>query len=342
MKQIYQTYFKNYPLSTIQDFIKLLYQAVLGSAHLVVSVQDNYAYLLKEYESISYDENHVLYEEISEDLVRVHLEAIPKQHLKTMHTLFMKSVHVSASKDALFETFNEVEKGIEEGYIPFEMQEWQNAIKEYKKIGCPVVSHTPLFRENYHPHYRLMKKEYVKYLPLLFQMDCLEEKSCIAIDGHAASGKSTLALLLQDIYGYPIVHMDDFFLPKHLRTKERLSEIGGNVDYERFYKEVILKLQQKENFTYTIFDCSIMDFNGERNIDFNKHIIVEGSYAHHPYFKDYAQIKVFLDIDKNTQKDRILKRNGEKMLQRFIQEWIPMEHAYFDTFKIKENADIII
>ena len=92
MKELWSTYFKTYPLSMIQDFIKLVYQSVMGSAHLVVNVSDNYDSLLKEYESITYDASHIFYEEISKDLVRVHLEAIPKTHLKMMHALFMKSV----------------------------------------------------------------------------------------------------------------------------------------------------------------------------------------------------------------------------------------------------------
>ena len=74
----------------------------------------------------------------------------------------------------------------------------------------------------------------------------------IAIDGRCASGKTTLAKALQT-EGLPekvatektflkkqnvgVIHMDDFFLPRELRTKERLSEAGGNVDYERFAEE---------------------------------------------------------------------------------------------------------
>ena len=63
-KELWNLYFKQYPLSTIQDFIKFLYQSTLGSAHLIQSVEDNYAYLLKEYESIQHDSNHILYERI--------------------------------------------------------------------------------------------------------------------------------------------------------------------------------------------------------------------------------------------------------------------------------------
>lgn len=53
-----------------------------------------------------------------------------------------------------------------------------------------------------------------------------------------AAGKSTLALLLSEQPDATIFHMDDFYLQGRQRTYERLNEVGGNVDYERFAKEV--------------------------------------------------------------------------------------------------------
>ena len=65
---------------------------------------------------------------------------------------------------------------------------------------------------------------------------CIKEKDkCIlAIDGRAAAGKTTLANLLQEYFDGAVIHMDDFFLPLELRTKERYATPGGNVHYERF------------------------------------------------------------------------------------------------------------
>ena len=71
----------------------------------------------------------------------------------------------------------------------------------------------------------------------------------IAIDGRAASGKSTLAQQLGELLDADVIHMDDFFLPPSLRTKERLSEPGGNVHYERFAEEVPLLYTGKANGT---------------------------------------------------------------------------------------------
>ena len=61
----------------------------------------------------------------------------------------------------------------------------------------------------------------------------------VAIDGKSTGGKTTLGKYLSKIYDSNLYHMDDFFLQGFQRTKERMSEIGGNVDYERFLKEVI-------------------------------------------------------------------------------------------------------
>ena len=62
----------------------------------------------------------------------------------------------------------------------------------------------------------------------------------------------------------------------------------------------------------------------------------------HPYFKDCADLKIFLDVDKDVQICRISKRNGEYLTQRFINEWIPKENAYFKQFHIKEQSDYIL
>ena len=69
-----------------------------------------------------------------------------------------------------------------------------------------------------------------------------QEQIIITIDGCAASGKSTLAKELQPVYNAEVIHMDDFFLPFDLRTKERLDEPGGNIHYERFSDALVVNV----------------------------------------------------------------------------------------------------
>ncbi|HIU02069.1 MAG TPA: uridine kinase [Candidatus Onthocola gallistercoris] len=161
----------------------------------------------------------------------------------------------------------------------------------------------------------------------------------ISVDGRAAAGKTTLAARLSQLLGASVIHMDDFFLPGMLRTVERLDEPGGNVHYERFSREVLPHLRENRRFDYRIFDCVQMRYSGKRSVENSRYRIVEGSYSNHPVFGDYADFRIFCDVDPEEQKERILRRNGRESEKVFEQKWIPMEEKYFECFKIREKAD---
>ena len=163
----------------------------------------------------------------------------------------------------------------------------------------------------------------------------------IAIDGGAASGKTTLAKILSEKYGAPIIHMDDFFLRPEQRTPERFAEPGGNFDRERFIQEVIPHIGKNRTFSYQVFDCASMALGKYIEIENAPLIIVEGSYSHHPEFADIFDLCVFLSVSEEERKMRILTRNGEKS-KMFFTRWIPLENKYFETFSIEERADIVI
>ncbi len=166
----------------------------------------------------------------------------------------------------------------------------------------------------------------------------------IAIDGRCASGKTTISSFLSFVFGEDIksvVHMDDFFLPKELRTLGRLKTAGGNVHSERFLEEVIPFLRDS-SFRYRKFDCSILDYSDFVEIKNKSVRIVEGSYSAHPIFGRYADITIFSDISFEEQKSRILKRNGEEKLRIFLEKWIPMEEKYFKVFDIKNKANFVV
>lgn len=183
-----------------------------------------------------------------------------------------------------------------------------------------------------------------KYEALYREIDLLlSEKDYItvAIDGPCAGGKTTLAKKLSEKYDANIFHTDDFFLRKEQRTAERLSEIGGNFDRERFTEEIILPLKSGLDFSYRKFSCKTQTLSEEIEVTKKSVNIVEGSYCQHPYFGEIYDLRIFLDISSEEQKKRILLRNPDKT-ERFFSEWIPMENRYFDFYKIKEKADIVL
>ncbi len=164
----------------------------------------------------------------------------------------------------------------------------------------------------------------------------------VAIDGNSGSGKTTLSKILEKIYDCNVFHMDDFFLRTEQKTKERLEEVGGNVDYKRFKEEIIDNLYSNHKFQYQIYDCKQMELTEFVTVIPKKLNIIEGVYSMHPTLIDSYNLKIFLTIDKYEQGKRILKRNGPLMYERFINEWIPMENKYFKQMKIREKSDIVL
>lgn len=167
------------------------------------------------------------------------------------------------------------------------------------------------------------------------------DRLLLAIDGRCAAGKTTLAAGLHRVFGGNVIHMDDFFLQPHQRTKERLDEPGGNVDYERFLEEVMLPLQAGKPFSYRKFDCKQMDFSAEIAVKPNRLTIVEGAYSCHPALWNFYDLHIFLDIEPKEQLRRIAARNGEQALPVFRERWIPLEEKYFFEYNIREECEYI-
>lgn len=163
----------------------------------------------------------------------------------------------------------------------------------------------------------------------------------IAIDGICGGGKSTLAAALAEKYECNLFHMDDFFLQPAQRTAARLSEPGGNVDYERFRAEVLERLEEEGGFAYRPFDCGRMDFGEQVRVSWRRLNIIEGAYSCHPYFGDAYQARFFVDVSPKAQRERLLAREGAERYRRFEWEWIPMENRYFEAFHIREKCILI-
>lgn len=163
----------------------------------------------------------------------------------------------------------------------------------------------------------------------------------IAIDGKCGAGKSTLARTLCDELEGRLFHADDYFLRPEQRTAERLCEIGGNFDRERFYSEVAHPVRNRQKVAFRRFSCATMTLQDEVTVEYAPVTVVEGCYCLHPGLGRYYDISVFLNVEEREQSRRILERSGEEKHKRFVSEWIPMENAYFETMKIMEQCDFV-
>lgn len=168
----------------------------------------------------------------------------------------------------------------------------------------------------------------------------LKERYIIAIDGKAGSGKSTLATMLQQKYNATVFCMDDYFLQPHQRTKERSAMIGGNVDFERFLKQVLLPLSKNESVQYQRYNCTTQTIEPILHVRANPIVVIEGSYSLRPELRSYYDLTIALDIDPSIQIQRIKQRN--KNYEDFINRWIPLENNYLQYFDIYNQVDIVM
>lgn len=167
-------------------------------------------------------------------------------------------------------------------------------------------------------------------------------RALVAIDGPCCAGKSTLGARLAEAFGGSLFHMDDFFLPSALRTAERLDAPGGNVHYERFLDEVLTPLSAGRDVVLRRFDCGRMDFLPGETVPFRAVTVVEGSYSLHPALRAAYDLRVFLDLSPETQRARLLTREGPEGREIFLRRWVPLEERYFGRCGVRACADLVL
>ena len=335
-----------YPKMQLQDIFKLIFQSSFGCGHLIKDKNKAYSDLLNEWDSIEPSKS-VLYEDIGNGYCRLNLSYA--KYLKISPEMISKIMFVSSqtfenSHEDFYNNIKALKTMCLYGKLPFSIKQIDDFMKELEQNNFHCFSHTKVYKENYSPSYRVILKKYADYITLfsdVYNIEMINKKVTIGIDGNCASGKTTLGNMLKTLFDCNLFHADDYFLPPKKRTLERLNEPGGNFDYERFNKEIINGIKTNKQFYFTPFSCSDMRLKESVLVKPKTMNVVEGSYCMHPYLDDIYDIKVFLTIDYELQKARILQRNGKEKLKDFIQKWIPMENKYFDTFKIKQKCDYV-
>ena len=347
MINILKEHLAAYPNMEIQDVAKLLFQSEFGGGHMIADAEKSFRCIQEEYTSLKSDtlDAFPLTESIGNGISRIYLSSLHHGlRAEILNEMFVRSAgHRKGSVEGLESKINLFLKACHDHVLPFAEADAAIFFDNWKLQGYPAISHSDTYRNFYHPAYRVVEDFYAQACDMICRIQVSKEKPfLVAIDGMSGSGKSTLGELLHKNFAESnLFHMDDYFLQPHQRTKERLAEIGGNVDYERFKEEIIDHLNEKEGLDYQPYNCCTQSLETVVHVPWKPIVIIEGSYSQHPSFCNIYDLKIFCEISAEEQKQRIIKRNGERMWKRFEEEWIPKENAYFEKFKLRCNNMLI-
>ena len=159
LEKILREHVKRYPLMQPYDAVKLIYQNEFGGGHLIRDEQAVLNYLRREYESVEKDSAMPLYEDIGNGIVRVNLAAVKPEDLDQLGRDFIRSAaEHTGTRERFLQKLDVLRQLTEAGHFGFGMIEMESYLSEYIESGCPMVSHSEQYRQNYAPAYRIIKK----------------------------------------------------------------------------------------------------------------------------------------------------------------------------------------
>ena len=147
---------KRYPLMEINDKIKLIFQGILGPGHLIDDKKLVLSRIENEYLAIKNNSYHYeLIEEISDDFVRVYLK--PFYEKFGCFNSLIEAFYLSTKEPVDINVFiKEIESLIDSHNIEY--------IMNYLNNGNWMISHSLIYKKNYHPHYLVIHKKYLNVL----------------------------------------------------------------------------------------------------------------------------------------------------------------------------------
>ena len=181
------------------------------------------------------------------------------------------------------------------------------------------------------------QKRYSSFESILNALRAAQESSdgevaFIGIDGFGASGKSTLAdQLAAQISDCSVVRIDDF--------GDWSSDLTWNSS--TFSEQVVEKLRLRKPVRQTRYDWNTETVGDWFEISPADTVIVEGVSALRRDLRDSWDLSVWVDCAREVRLDRGMRRDGEHMRSKWINEWMPGEERYLQEHAPIEVADFI-
>lgn len=166
-QEILRYHAEKYPLLQPEDAVKLLYQQTFGVGHLITDRRSFAEQLYREMEECVPVPGLPLTEPVGCGLIRVMLNSPGIDALRT-EDLIASCLHTAeschGSMDEFLAKLSELQDVCRTGLFGFSPAELDRYLDAYRKDGCPPVSHSRIYRDAYHPSYRVTEEHFLSRL----------------------------------------------------------------------------------------------------------------------------------------------------------------------------------
>jgi uridine kinase len=139
-----------------------------------------------------------------------------------------------------------------------------------------------------------------------------------------------------------IVHVDDFYLPSRLRSKNAAESIAADFDLQRLRQQVLEPLSRDEPGYFQQYDWIRDELAGFKSVPAGGVVIIEGIYALLPPLTDCYDYRIWVECPYEMRLARGLARDGESARDLWVNRWMPAEDRYVRTFQPQKKADLVV
>jgi hypothetical protein len=150
----------------------------------------------------------------------------------------------------------------------------------------------------------------------------------VAIDGHGAAGKTTIAAELEVALGASSVHMDEYLLDEYVHET---SGPGDPHPMARYYAWHALRVEALEPMIR--MRCETGGLGEGRPL-----VIVEGVSSASPALADLVDRAVFVQTPETVRLERLHSRISD---EEWDEDWLAAERAYFAS-RPPQSFDLVV
>jgi len=161
----------------------------------------------------------------------------------------------------------------------------------------------------------------------------------VAIDGHGAAGKSTLARWLSTKIAFSLVHTDEFFTPVG-SVAESACSLGDYYDIARLRAEALGPLRSGDQAVYRSFDWHAGRLgDGTERVAPGGLVVLEGVYSAAPDLADLVDRAIYVDT---PEPERLARLRALVAPEDWDARWLSAETAYFAKVRPPESFDLVV